>query len=256
MSEQNNGSVRDGGRGVAVVTGGGRGIGAAVSSRLAADGFAVAVNYAHNRDAAQKTVDAIVADGGSAVAIRADISEADQAKSLIDETTERLGAPSVLVNNAGMNKARSARKQTTAEWDQVIAVNLSGAFYCTHAALPAMYENGFGRIVFIGSASGGRRPAPGVVAYGAAKAGLIGMAKSLAVEVARRGITVNTVIPGFVETEIIATGGSDALEALTASWPKIPAESVAATVSYLAGLDAAHVSGEEIGVWLGGPVGV
>ena len=241
---------------VAVVTGGGRGIGAAISRRLASEGCAVAVNYAADESSAQGVVNEIAAAGGRAVAIRADVSDAAAAKALIGEATRSLGPPTVLVNNAGMNLAASARKQPAHEWDRVIGVNLSGAFYCTHAALPAMYDAGWGRVVFVTSPSGGRRPSPGMSAYSAAKAGLVGMTRSLAQEVARRGITVNAVLPGFVETDIIASGGEGAASNLAKHWPRIPAESIAATVSFLIGEDGRHVSGEEVGVWLGGPVGV
>jgi 3-oxoacyl-[acyl-carrier protein] reductase len=241
---------------VALVTGGGRGIGAAISSRLAADGFAVAVNYSRSARDAEEVVAKIVADGGRAVAIRADISQAAEAERLIADTTVQLGAPTVVVNNAGMNKAGAARKQSPEDFDEVIAVNLNGAFYCTHFALPAMYESGWGRIIFVDSPSGGRRPSPGMSAYSAAKAGLVGMAKSMALEVARRGITVNCVMPGFVATDIVASGGEAGVEALTKHWPSIPPESIASTISFLVSDNAADVSGEEIGVWRGGPVGV
>ncbi|WP_245404198.1 SDR family NAD(P)-dependent oxidoreductase [Gordonia sp. 'Campus'] len=250
------GEVVDRAERVAVVTGGGRGIGAAISRRLAAEGHAVAVNYASGAAAAQEVAGEIVAAGGRAVAIRADVSDAAQAEKLIAEAARVLGPPTVLVNNAGMNLAASARKQSPHEWDRVIGVNLSGAFYCAHAALPAMYDAGWGRVVFLSSPSGGRRPSPGMSAYSAAKAGLVGMTRSLAQEVARRGITVNAVMPGFVETDIIASGGENAAANLAAHWPRIPAESIAATISFLVGEDGRHVSGEEVGVWLGGPVGV
>ncbi|PBC51985.1 3-oxoacyl-ACP reductase [Rhodococcus sp. ACS1] len=241
---------------VALVTGGGRGIGAAISARLAADGFAVAVNYSRSAREADDVVAKIIADGGRAVAIQADISKAADAERLIAETTARLGAPTVVINNAGMNKAGSARKQAPEEFDEVVSVNLNGAFYCTHFALPAMYEAGWGRVVFVNSPSGGRRPSPGMSAYAAAKAGLIGMTKSMALEVARRGITVNAVMPGFVATDIVSSGGDAGVEALTKHWPSIPPESIASTVSFLVSDNAADVSGEEIGVWRGGPVGV
>lgn len=241
---------------VAVVTGGGRGIGAAISRRLASDGFAVAVNYSRSARDAEEVAAKIVADGGQAVALQADVSVVADAERLIAETTASLGTPTVLVNNAGMNKAGAARKQSPADFDEVIAVNLNGAFYCTHFALPGMYEAGWGRVVFVNSSSGGRRPSPGMSAYSAAKAGLVGMTKSMALEVARRGITVNCVMPGFVATDIVASGGEAGVEALTKHWPSIPPESIASTVSFLTSDHAADVSGEEIGVWRGGPVGV
>ncbi len=241
---------------VAVVTGGGRGIGAAISQRLAADGFAVAVNYSSNEQPAQEVVDKIIAGGGRAVAIQADISDADQAARLIAETTATLGAPTVLVNNAGMNVAGSVRGLSPQDWDRVIGVNLSGAFYCTHAALPAMYEQGWGRVIFVTSSVGGRVSSPAMSPYAAAKAGLVGMTRTLALELARRGVTANAVMPGYVETDIIASGGTGSADNLSARWPKIPAESIAETVSFLVSDAAQHISGEEIGVWLGGPVSV
>ncbi|MUL82300.1 MULTISPECIES: SDR family NAD(P)-dependent oxidoreductase [unclassified Mycolicibacterium] len=241
---------------VAVVTGAGRGIGASIALRLAIDGFAVAVNYAHSADDAQRVVDKIVAGGRRAVTIRADVSDAAQAEELIHRTTAELGAPTVLVNNAGINRSGSVRKQSPQDWDAVIGVNLSGAAYCTHFALPAMYEAGWGRVVFVTSPAGGRRPAAGVSAYSAAKAGLVGLARCLAQETARRGITVNAVMPGVVETDILSSGGERAVEAVTRNWPAISAESVASTVAFLVSDQAADVSGEEIGVWRGGPVGV
>jgi 3-oxoacyl-[acyl-carrier protein] reductase len=239
---------------VAVVTGGGRGIGAAISRRLAADGLAVAVNYSSSGDDAEAVVADIRANGGRAVAIQADIADAAQASALIESTARHLGVPTVLVNNAGMTVNRSARSLSPEEWDRVIGVNLSGAFYCTHAALPGMYAAGWGRVVLVGSPSGGRELMPTMSAYSAAKAALVTLGAVVAKEVARRGITVNTVVPGFVETDIITSGGADAAEILAARWPKIPREAVADTISWLVRDEAAAVSGEEIGVWLGGPV--
>ncbi|MFV2177600.1 SDR family NAD(P)-dependent oxidoreductase [Actinomadura sp. LOL_016] len=239
---------------VAVVTGGGRGIGAAVSRRLAADGFAVAVNYSRSGENAERMVKEIESAGGRALAVRADIADAAQATALIEETSARLGTPTVLVNNAGVNHSGSARSQAPEEFDRVLAVNLSGAFYCTHAALPGMYQAKWGRVIFFGSPSGGRDLVPTMSAYAASKSGLVAMAKVMAKEAARHGVTVNTVVPGFVETDMVRSAGDLALRNLKATWPGVPAEAVAATVSFLAGDDAAYVSGEEIGVWLGGPV--
>ncbi|WP_036511490.1 SDR family oxidoreductase [Nocardia aobensis] len=241
---------------VAVVTGGGRGIGAAIARRLAADGMAVVVNYSASEEPARQVVGEITDAGGRAAAIRADVSDADRATGLIEQATAEFGAPTVLINNAGMNLFGSARQLSPQHWDRVIGVNLSGAFYCTHAALPAMYEKGWGRVVFVSSPSGGRRPSPGMSAYAAAKAGLAGMTRVMAQELARRGVTVNAVMPGFVETDIIASGGTDAARTLAEHWPRIPAESIADTVSFLVSDAGQHVSGEEIGVWLGGPVGI
>ena len=239
---------------VAVVTGGGRGIGAAICQRLAADGFAVAVNYAQSRAGAEAVVKAITADGGRAVAVQADVSDSDEAAGLISAARDLLGTPAVLINNAGLNISGSVRKLTPAQWNRVIGVNLSGAFYCTHAVLPGMYEAGWGRVVLFGSPAGGRGLRPAMTSYAAAKAGLVAFAGSMAKEVARRGITVNTIVPGFVETGMTRAEGEQALATMHSKWPAIPPERVASVVSFLVSDEAAYVSGEEIGVWLGGPV--
>jgi 3-oxoacyl-[acyl-carrier protein] reductase len=239
---------------VAVVTGGGRGIGAAICRRLAADGFAVAVNYSHSKLGAEAVVTSITADGGSAVPIQADVSSSDEAASLISRAQNLLGPPTVLINNAGLNVSGSVRKLTPAQWDRVIGVNLSGAFYCTRAALPGMYTAGWGRVVLFGSPAGGRGLMPAMASYAAAKAGLVAFAGSMAKEVAHRGITVNTIVPGFVETDMTRAEGEQALSNMRSKWPGISPEGVSSVVSFLVSEEAAYVSGEEIGVWLGGPV--
>lgn len=243
-----------GGGRVAVVTGGGRGIGAAVARTLGAEGFAVAVNYSRSGDDAERVAKEIEAAGGRAVAIQADISVAAEAAALIERTRAELGPVAVLVNNAGLNINASARRQTPEEWDRVIGVNLNGAFYCTHAALPDMYDAGWGRVVFLGSPSGGRHIMPTMSAYAAAKAALVAVAEVMAKEVARRGITVNTIVPGFVHTDMIGSAGDRAAEVMRATWPEVPAQAIADAVSFLVSEKAAFVSGEQLGVWLGGPV--
>jgi 3-oxoacyl-[acyl-carrier protein] reductase len=239
---------------VAVVTGGGRGIGAAICRRLAADGFAVAVNYSQSKLGAEAVAESITADGGRAVTIQADVSSSEEAAELIRQAQQLLGTPTVLVNNAGLNVSGSVRKLTPAQWDRVIGVNLSGAFYCTHAALPGMYEAGWGRVVLFGSPAGGRGLMPAMASYAAAKAGLVAFAGSMAKEVARHGITVNTVVPGFVETDMTRAEGEQAMSKMSAGWPGVPPQGVASVVSFLVSDEAAYVSGEEIGAWLGGPV--
>jgi 3-oxoacyl-[acyl-carrier protein] reductase len=241
---------------VALVTGGGRGIGTAICQRLAADGFAVAVNYSRSREEAELVVKKIKEAGGRAVALQADIADAAEAAELVAQTTRVLGAPDVVVNNAGMNKGGSGRKLAPEDWDRVIGVNLSGAFYCTQAALPAMYEKGWGRIIFTSSPVASRVPMPTESAYAAAKAGLLAMSRVLAKEVGRHGITVNTVMPGFVDTEMPRASGEKAIAALEAAWPRIPAEAIASSIAYLASDEAKYVSGEELGVWGGGPVNI
>ncbi|BBZ05667.1 beta-ketoacyl-ACP reductase [Mycolicibacterium chitae] len=238
--------------GVALITGAARGIGAAIARRLASDGFAVAINYASSADAAERLVKEIEAAGGSAIALQADISDPAAAANLVAETTTRLGPPLVLVNNAGLNVVGSVRKQEPADWDRVIGVNLNGAYYCTHHALPAMYEAGYGRIVMLGSPIAERTITPGVAAYSAAKAGVMGLVRTLAKEVIDRGITVNSVLPGYVETEMTRSSGDDGA-AMVRAWPAIAPEDIAATVAFLVSAPAARISGEEIGVWAGGP---
>jgi len=239
---------------VALVTGGGRGIGAAISRRLAAEGFAVGVNYSRSAEDAESVVKQIDTDGGRAVAIRADVSVAEDAARLVATTTELLGAPTVLVNNAGFNHNASARSLGPEAWDRVVGVNLNGAYYCTHAALPAMYEAGWGRVIFFGSPSGGRAISPTMTAYAASKAGVVALAGVLAKEVARRGITANTIVPGFVDTDMVRDAGGGRGSALASTWPEIPADAVADAVAFLVSDQAAYVSGEELGVWLGGPI--
>lgn len=236
-----------------MVTGAGRGIGVAIAERLAADGFAVAVNYSRSADGAHEVVGRITDAGGRAAAIAADISDVDQARHLVERTGQVLGEPTVLINNAGMNRSGSVHALSPLDWDAVLAVNLSGAYYCTHFALPAMYAAGWGRVVFVTSPAGGRRIAAGTSAYSAAKAGLLGLARSLAIETSGRGITANAVMPGFVPTDIVASGGDAAVETLTRTWPSISPDSIASTVSFLVSEQGADISGEEIGVWRGGP---
>lgn len=239
---------------VALVTGGGRGIGARISRRLAQDGFAVAVNYSRSADGAQAVVEEIEALGGRAAAVRGDVGVAAEAVDLVAATAELLGTPTVLVNNAGHAENASACSLGPEAWDRVLGVNLHGAYYCTHAALPGMYAAGWGRVIFLGSPAAGRSVTPTMAAYAAAKAGLVAMTKVLAKEVARRGITANVVVPGFVDTDMTRDAGDEHHAALRAAWPEIPADAVADTVAFLASDQAAYVSGEELGVWLGGPV--
>ena len=238
---------------VALVTGGARGIGLAICRRLAAAGHPVVVNYASSAAAADALVTEIVAGGGSAVAIAADVADVEAVDAMFRQAEATIGAPTILVNNAGVSWPASAVKLSPDDWDRMIAVNLSGAFYCTHAALPAMYDRGWGRVIYFGSPGGGRTISAGMAAYAAAKAGLVAMARAIAMETARRGITVNTVVPGYVETDMVRSSGDEIVARMDATWPKIPPEAVAELVGFLVSPAAEHVSGEDIAVWRGGP---
>ena len=187
---------------VAVVTGGSRGIGRACALELAGHGAQVVVNYVANADAAEETRDAIHELGGTVVLVKADISDAEAAADLIETAIEELGKVDILVNNAGINRDRTLSRLSVEEWDEVIATNLSGMFYCTRAAVPHMREANYGRIINISSVIG-QMGNIGQANYGATKAGMIGFTKTAARELARNNITVNAVCPGFVSTEMV-----------------------------------------------------
>jgi NAD(P)-dependent dehydrogenase (short-subunit alcohol dehydrogenase family) len=188
-------------RRVALVTGAGRGIGAAIARRLAADGHRVAVCDAH-RGRAEQTARAIDADGGHALAAMADVSDAESVAGLVAQVSDGLGAPSVLVNNAGVISATPFTDLAEAEWDRVLGVNLKGQYLCARAVLPAMRRQGWGRIINIAS-DAGKTGEPYIAHYAASKFGVIGLTQSLALEYAREGITVNAVCPAITDTDMM-----------------------------------------------------
>jgi 3-oxoacyl-[acyl-carrier protein] reductase len=184
---------------VAIVTGAARGIGAATALRLAQDGFAVAV-LDLDEAAAKATVDAIESAGGRALAVGADVSDADQVQAAVDRIVAELGGPTVLVNNAGVLRDNMLFKMSDSDWDIVMNVHLRGAFLMTRAAQKYMIEAKWGRIVNLSSTSAlGNR---GQANYSAAKAGMQGFTKTLAIELGRFGVTVNAIAPGFIQTEM------------------------------------------------------
>jgi 3-oxoacyl-[acyl-carrier protein] reductase len=187
---------------VALVTGGSRGIGRAVVLQLSQAGLQVAVNYRQGRDAAEELVAYIREQGGRAAAFAADVADPDQAEHLVEAVQETYGRLDVLVNNAGITRDTLVLRMKRDDWEDVLATDLSGAFYCTKAALRGMVRQRFGRIVYVASVAGlvGN---VGQVNYAAAKAGLVGMTKALAKEVASRNITVNAVAPGLIETDLL-----------------------------------------------------
>jgi 3-oxoacyl-[acyl-carrier protein] reductase len=231
--------------GVALVTGGSRGIGAAIAKTLAADGWPVAIGYRSGADQAQAVKAEIESAGGIATTLQADICEPGVGDGLLADAEDALGNPVlVLVNNAGVRRDGLSPQITDEDWDTVVTTNLTGAFRLTRRAVRTMIRARFGRIVNIASIVG-IKANPGQSNYAAAKAGLIGMTHT--VEVARRGVTVNAVAPGFIRTGMT--------EELTEDWLKlIPArrlgtpEDVAAAVRFLASEDAAYVTGTTLTV--------
>ncbi|MGF6962846.1 SDR family NAD(P)-dependent oxidoreductase [Paraburkholderia youngii] len=188
---------------VALVTGGSRGIGRAVSLSLASAGAAVAVNYRQRGDEAAQIVGQIESAGGRAIAVQADVSVASDVKAMIDEVENRLGVVGVLVNNAGTGTIVDIDRLTEAEFDRTLAVNLKSAFLCTQAVLPGMRAQRWGRIVNLSSAAARGAGLVGVH-YNASKAGLEGLTRGYAARLAREGITVNAVAPGPIDTEMAA----------------------------------------------------
>jgi 3-oxoacyl-[acyl-carrier protein] reductase len=244
---------------VAIVTGAARGIGAATAVRLAADGLAVGV-VDLSEPACAATVEAIVAAGGRAVGIGADVADRDAVDAAVARVADELGPPTVLVNNAGILRDNLLFKMTDEDWDAVISVHLRGAFLFSRAAQVHMTAAHFGRIVNLSSTSAlGNR---GQANYAAAKAGLQGFTKTLAIELGPFGVTVNAVAPGFIVTEMTAATaarvGVDFEEYQRRGAEQIPVRrvgrpaDVAHAISFLAGEDAGFVSGQIIYV-AGGP---
>jgi len=223
----------------ALVTGASKGIGAAIARALAADGWRVAVNYRGDEAGAKATVEAIEAAGGVAQAFQADVSTEN---GLLKDVEAALGPVLALVNNAGVARDGLALQLSDDDWDTVIATNLSPAFRLTRDALRPMIKARYGRVVNIASVVGPRANV-GQSNYAAAKAGLIGMTKTIAAEVARRGVTVNAVAPGFIATDMTAELATDEIvKAIPARRQGTP-EEVAAAVRFLASDDAGYVTG-------------
>ncbi|MGI6082270.1 MAG: elongation factor P 5-aminopentanone reductase [Limnochordia bacterium] len=231
---------------VALVTGASRGIGRAIAWRLARQGAAVAVAYRQRQADACEVVARIVASGGRAVAIGADLANVDDCRRLLEQTAASLGDPDVFVNNAGFSLERLVLDTHVDEWDALMNVHLRAFFLLSRGVLPAMIRRGWGRIIVI-SSIWGMVGAANEAAYSAVKAGQIGFAKALAKEVAGAGITVNVVAPGAVATEMLDSYSAEELNAFAESVPMgrlaLP-EDVAAAAAFLASPEAGYISGQ------------
>jgi len=235
---------------VALVTGGGRGIGRAIAQALAAAGAAVAINYRGNAAAAEETVAAIEAAGGEAMAVQADVGQAAEVEALVKTVLERHGRLDILVNNAGITRDTLLLRMKEEDFDAVIQTNLRGVYLCTKAVLRPMGKQRGGRIVNIASVIGLIGNA-GQANYAAAKAGIIGFTKATAREMAPRNITVNAVAPGFIETEMTGVLGDETRKAVLETIPLArfgSPDEVAAVVCFLASDAAAYVTGQTLAV--------
>jgi 3-oxoacyl-[acyl-carrier protein] reductase len=233
---------------IALVTGASRGIGRATAQGLAAAGHSVAVNYARSADAAAELVGRINGAGGTALAVQADVGDEAAVNAMFATIEETLGRVEILVNNAGVTEDNLLLRMSADAWDQVIETNLRSVYLCSKHAVRGMLRNRWGRIISISSVSGVHGNA-GQANYAAAKAGIIGFTKSLSKEVGSRGITVNAIAPGFIETAMTDGLGDELAEAVKAniSLGRLGRpEEVASAVSYLASDDAGYITGQAI----------
>lgn len=235
---------------VAIVTGGARGIGAAITTALAGAGVHVAAGYSSNAGAAEELAGKLVADGGSVSVHQGNVGEPGDCTRVVEQVLADRGRVDYLVNNAGITVDKTMRKMSVEDWHAVLRINLSGAFYMSKSVLDHMLENRFGRIVNISSVIG-QMGNIGQVNYAASKAGLFGLTQSLARETANKGITVNCVAPGYIETEMVAAMPQEALAKIVA---KVPvgrlgeAREIARAVQFLVDDDAGYITGSVLSV--------
>ncbi len=231
---------------VALITGGSRGIGRAICLELARRGAAVAVNYAGNSQAAEETVKLCRALGVEAEAFQADVSDPAACDALVTAVKERFGRLDILVNNAGISRDGLLMTAKEEDFTKTLDTNLKGAYFCTRAAAKVMLRQKYGRIVCLSSVVG-LRGNPGQTAYAASKAGVLGLVKAAAKELAGRDITVNAVAPGFIETDMTATLPEKARQAMLTTIPKGrpgSSEDVARAVAFFAGPECGYITGQ------------
>lgn len=234
----------------ALVTGASRGIGRAIALALAAEGADIAVNYAGNQAAAEAVAAEIEAMGRKALIIQADISSNEAATAMVEQVAKEFGRVDILVNNAGITRDGLLMRMKEADWDAVLTTNLKGVFNCTKAAIKYMMKQKAGHIVNISSVVGVNGNA-GQANYAAAKAGVIGFTKATAKELAARGITVNAVAPGFIQTDMTAVLNEKQVEAMQATIPLKrlgKPEDIAKAVVFLASDDANYITGQTLNV--------
>lgn len=237
-------------RRVALVTGGARGIGAAISEGLAKAGYHVAIGYSARRETAEQLAETLRVNGGSVSIHQGNVGDPEDCKRVVSEVVEQHKTLDVLINNAGVTLDKTVRRMSIDDWHAVLRVNLSGSFYMTKAVLDPMVERGFGRIINISSIVG-QNGAMGQANYAASKSGLFGFSKSLALEVATKGVTVNCVAPGAIDTEMLAAVPKPVLEEMLR---KIPVKrlgsgkDIARAVLFLADDDAGYITGQVISV--------
>jgi 3-oxoacyl-[acyl-carrier protein] reductase len=233
---------------VALVTGGSRGIGRAIALRLAREGIKVAINYKANEAAAQWVVDAVAEMGGEAMSVAADVSQSAEVEAMVKKVADSWDGIDILVNNAGVIHDGLLMRMTEEVWDEVININLKGTFNCTKAVLRFMVRKRWGRIINVVSVVG-MEGNPGQSNYAASKAGVIAFSRSIAKEVASRNITVNSVAPGYIATEIVADLSPEFKELIFSRIPQNrfgTVDDVANMVGYLASEEANYITGEVI----------
>jgi len=235
---------------VAIVTGAGRGIGAAIARKLAQEGAKVVVNYGSSAEAASRVVAEIEAAGGMAIAVQASVADQSQVDSMVKQAVDSFGTIDILVNNAGITRDKLLLRMNVDDWDDVLNTNLRGAFLCLKAVAPILIKKRSGAIVNVGSVIG-RVGQAGQINYSASKAGLVGLTKSAAKEFGSRNVRVNAVAPGFIESDMTEVLKPEFRDAILKQIPLArfgAPDDVARVVAFLCSDDAGYVQGEVISI--------